>query len=521
METSPPQWLKLQVPGFRLLLYRFDIEPESYAFYVTDLNSVWCEDLAYQQIIERADDCTTPFCGIDPKQSVDQFRAFLDMLAVGLAEPTGGGEDDRVLRSIKLDGTRLNLTLKITQQIHMAPEASQSQSQSYSQTQGSSSYSHSQTSLGTHSETCVDWSFFLTSIPKANHRYTYAFQTIVLGLAGIVDAQGQQISDLMTVLRQKDFHLRHLREEYHDMREPRIHREAFRQFVPAAWQADWKARRDLAGTAVGGGQADVDEVVTRAVTEYGGALWGYHAFGRHWTGSTDAVTGSGVLSSSTSLPVAWHPELARSSLAQSSPPPAGTAQPNYIADAAPATEAASVGDETTASEEEDELADLPQIKPDPLSIPSSAAATPLTTYLPSSSPLRSPQKRRQSELLSSEPPTPSPKKRAKYGGLPALDPAARTGSGSLVLDLDSKRKSAVKSELKSFIMGRPVSTASLQSSSVPTATAKAAAAAAKEEGQPAAAAGAAGTEATSQDRQKELQDRLAGKNARQRPKRRF
>lgn len=450
MEDAPPRWLKLQVPGYRLLLHRFDIEAESYTLYITDLRHVWIEFLPYQQIIQRADRTSTKTCNIDPKQSLANFRRVLEMLGKALTMKL----DELSERSITLNKRKSAMTLLVKTKDPPPESLEQIYSQSQSQSHSLRSSQPEQNSL--------EWKFSLLPLEMSDPRYILVFQTLILGLVGVIDAQGQQISDLMTLIRKKDFHLRHLREEYHITEQPRIHREASRTFNPDEWKDGWISQREEAGEA---GAADVDEILTRSMTERVPPLWGFHALGCVWRGSMVMTDQSSSPVSRDKLPEGMIP----------SSPPLLYNNPDE--------------GESTASEDDV----VPDMKEEP-------KAAYVLTFPLSSSPLHSPQKRKfpAFDSLASEPPSPSPKKRMRQFS---------TASSSLASDLDSKRRPAQMLPTPTLPGANTIQKSTLESSSVPTTTAVSA---------------EKSHETELEKRKKELEARLAGKSGRaSRPKRRF
>lgn len=400
MDDAPPRWLKLQVPGYRLLLYRFDIEPESYTLYITDLHNVWVEFLPYQQIIQRADANKT--CNIDPKTSLSEFYRFLEKLEAILAIEL----NELAQRSIKMKRQGMSLS------INTKDPPPESLEQAYSQSQSQSLHSAPENNV-------LDWTFCLIPLEMTDPRFILVFQTLILGLVGVIDSQGQQISDLMSLLRKKDFHLRHLREEYHVTDQPRIHRDAALQFVPDQWKANWKTQRESIGEA---GTADVEDVLTRSMNEHAQTIWGFHAHGCRWQGSMSITIGQSY------SPMHTLPLIPSS-------PPALANGPND-------------GEITASSDDE------PEVKKEQREV------TPALTYPVLSSPLHSPHKRHRSDINPEEPPNPSPKKRMRQFSNP---------SSSLALDLGSMRRPSnpVTSVSVNTLLKRP---SPLQISS-PTATA--------------------------------------------------
>lgn len=419
MDDSPPRWLKLQVPGYRLLLYRFDIEAESYCLYLTDLSRVWLEALPYQKILQRADTSSngigSPYKGIDPGQNLAEFYRFLGVLEEGL----GADPSDLVQRtlsqtqSLNQNSMVLHLKLSEARTVYFpAHQASQSQSQP-------------------DTSPALGWTFHLAPLAPTDPRFLLAFQTLILGLVGVVDAQGQQISELTGLLRKKDFHLRHLREEIGHTTEPRIHVDAWRQFKPEAWQSDWTSvRLNLQEK----GTEDVDVVLGRAVTERAKPLWGFHAHGCRWAGSMlMRDDGLGALPLKSSASSKKKKKEVPEGLLPSSPPPfeptQQTQQPPSLHDDSTASE-----DEPIAAGDDDAFAtsSLPNIKEEP-------ECTPVpSNYDISSSPLRSPHKRRRPLGLNpSEPPSPSPKKRMRTETIPLQPQPVRS---ALALEMEAKRR---------------------------------------------------------------------------------
>lgn len=503
MDDSPPVWFKLNVPGSRLLLCRFDIEAETYALYVTDLTQIWVEALTYQQILQRADDCIVGG-GLDPKRSMNEFYALLEKLSEHLAAPapsatskTGSATE----KSTKMQNREMVLSVKIVEEI-AASELSQT-------------YSQSQSYTPTH-ETSINWTFKLTLMSKADPRYLVVFQTIMLGLIGVVDAQGQQISELMVLLRKKDFHLRHLREEYHDTTEPHIHREAARTFVPSTWQHDWKSRREEAALA-DATTLDVEEVLTRAFTDYATPLWGFHSAGRHWSGSlNDAVAGA---SPEQAAYKQSKRNKARDSLLPSSPPPLQLSQRNSYSQSQSQRSQPLITPEEESTQSEDEV----PVKTEQ----ESPAAIPAALPLPSLSPLKSPSKRKRGDglidlaNLKSEPPSPSPKRQrqttAFSSSLTAPSFSATTFPPIPKLDT-SLPKDNNNTDTDGFVKpssSQPLaSTTSLEAATEPTATAQVL----EKDKQTDTT-----TSTSTSTREKELKEQIAKKAAvaRQRQKRRF
>ncbi|KAF5098179.1 hypothetical protein D0Z00_002127 [Geotrichum galactomycetum] len=104
-----------------------------------------------------------------------------------------------------------------------------------------------------------------------------AFQTLLVGLLGVIDAQNNQIGDLCALLKKKDFHLRHLKDETGGKSEPAIHKEAYGSFERAPWITQWLVDRAQ------GDEDDIVNIVRRSFSPAADMLWGYHARGRVWT----------------------------------------------------------------------------------------------------------------------------------------------------------------------------------------------------------------------------------------------
>ena len=75
------QQLHLSRQDLPPLLFQYTQTRESYALYVTDLTSIWAEQLSKTQILKRADECATT---IDPSEDLDQLELLLTKIGEAL-----------------------------------------------------------------------------------------------------------------------------------------------------------------------------------------------------------------------------------------------------------------------------------------------------------------------------------------------------------------------------------------------------------------------------------------------------
>lgn len=256
MEKSPPKWHRLPTDS-HLLLYRFDWESDNYTLYVTDLQNVYVELLSYKQIIKRAFHYNTVgTAGIEPQANLSEFYLLLERLETGLTIPNTTRVVNAGTSRSTSRGLRLELEVKFPPSDQYAPE-SQSQRLFIP-------------------NPVLSWHFMAQPLPSNDPLHVMAFQTLLVGLLGIIDAQRNQIDDLCTLLKKKDFHLRHLKAETGATSEPAIHKDAYRPFERAPWIARWIIDRVK-------GEEDIVNIVRRLFTTTADMLWGYHARGRIWT----------------------------------------------------------------------------------------------------------------------------------------------------------------------------------------------------------------------------------------------
>jgi len=251
MEKSPPKWHRLPTDS-HLLLYRFDWEPDHYTFYLTDLQNVYVELLSYKQIIKRAFHYdTVGSAGIEPQANLSEFYLLLGRLESGLTMA------DTTRVSSPRHGLQLDLQVKF-------PPSDQYASQSQSQRLFNPN-------------PVLSWHFAARPLPSTDPLHAMAFQTLLAGLLGVIDAQHNQIGDLCTLLKKKDFHLRHLKDETGGTSEPAIHKDAYGPFERGPWISQWLVDRAQEG------EDDIVNIVRRSFAPAADMLWGYHARGRAWT----------------------------------------------------------------------------------------------------------------------------------------------------------------------------------------------------------------------------------------------
>lgn len=256
MENSPPKWHRLPTDS-HLLLYRFDWESDNYTLYVTDLQNVYVELLSYKQIIKRAFHYNTVgTAGIEPQANLSEFYVLLDRLETGLTIANTTRVVNKGTSRSTSRGLRLELEVKF-------PPTDQYASESQSQRLFIPN-------------PVLSWHFMVQPLPSNDPLHVMAFQTLLVGLLGIIDSQRNQIDDLCTLLKKKDFHLRHLKAETGATSEPAIHKDAYRPFERAPWTARWIIDRSK-------GEEDIMNIVRRLFTTAADMLWGYHARGRIWT----------------------------------------------------------------------------------------------------------------------------------------------------------------------------------------------------------------------------------------------
>jgi hypothetical protein len=121
------------------------------------------------------------------------------------------------------------------------------------------------------------WHFRVRPLPSNGPMHVMAFQTLLAGLLGVIDAQHDQIGDLCTLLKKKYFHFRHLKDETSAKNEPAIHKDAYGPFERASWITQWLVDWSQ------GDENDIVNIVRRSFSSVANLLWGYHARGRIWT----------------------------------------------------------------------------------------------------------------------------------------------------------------------------------------------------------------------------------------------
>jgi hypothetical protein len=252
MEKSPPKWHRLPIDS-HLLLYRFDWGSDYYTLYLTDLQKVYVELLSYKQIVKRAFHYNTVGnAGIEPQANLSEFYLLLGRLEAGLTM----ANTTRVSSS---NSSGLQLELQVT-----FPSNDQYASQSQSQRLFNPN-------------PVLSWHFMVRPLPSNDPLHVMAFQTLLAGLLGVIDAQHNQIGDLCTLLKKKDFHLRHLKDEIGAKNEPAIHKDAYSPFERAPWITQWLVDRSQ------GDEDDIVNIVRRSFSPVADLLWGYHARGCIWT----------------------------------------------------------------------------------------------------------------------------------------------------------------------------------------------------------------------------------------------
>lgn len=104
-----PRWhkLSLQAKNLPSLLFRYTWTHEGYELYLTDLTSIWSEQLHHGNIVQRAEqECTT----IDPSEGKDQMELLLTKVGEAL---DGAGGEPRLNSGSQADSIEINISAKL------------------------------------------------------------------------------------------------------------------------------------------------------------------------------------------------------------------------------------------------------------------------------------------------------------------------------------------------------------------------------------------------------------------------
>lgn len=84
------EWHRLQISGaFPPLLFQYSWNRQGYELYVTDLTSIWSEQLPHERIVKRAEQCATT---IDPSEGTEQLQVFLSKIGEALRGDGGNAK---------------------------------------------------------------------------------------------------------------------------------------------------------------------------------------------------------------------------------------------------------------------------------------------------------------------------------------------------------------------------------------------------------------------------------------------
>lgn len=195
-----------------------------------------------------------------------------------------------LVQSNDMQNGESHLLLKVS-----APQIS-SRNNSESQGKGSSSQQqHLQFSLGFSSSQQSQhssqkkkeyppfrWEFKLHSIKSGNPLLQTLFQSLILGLVGIVDTLCAQRHELFEIIHRKDINLLDLSEAYgNSAYKPKRYKAEYKKFQKKEWETKWFSARVS-------GCDNLVNVFDRAM-DSAQPVWGFHAVGKHWTGKLTIV----------------------------------------------------------------------------------------------------------------------------------------------------------------------------------------------------------------------------------------
>lgn len=106
------RWRKLPIqsdnlPSLPSLLFQYTWTRKGYEFYMTDLTSIWSEQLSHKDVLDRAEQGSTT---IDPSEGDDQ----LDLLLTKIGEALGGSNGKPTINSgSRPDSIAINISAKL------------------------------------------------------------------------------------------------------------------------------------------------------------------------------------------------------------------------------------------------------------------------------------------------------------------------------------------------------------------------------------------------------------------------
>lgn len=126
------------------------------------------------------------------------------------------------------------------------------------------------------------WEFRLQPIESGNPILQTLFQSLILGLIGIVDTLCAQRHELYEIIHRKDINLLDLSEAYgNSTYKPKRYKAEFKKFQKTDWETRWYTSRIS-------GCDSLANVFDRAM-DSAQPVWGFHAIGRHWAGALTIV----------------------------------------------------------------------------------------------------------------------------------------------------------------------------------------------------------------------------------------
>ncbi|KAJ6131444.1 DNA double-strand break repair and VJ recombination XRCC4 N-terminal [Penicillium sp. IBT 18751x] len=103
-----PKWHRLQISGaFPPLLFQYSWTRQGYELHVTDLTSIWSEQLPHKEIAKRAEQSAT---SIDPSEGAEQLQVFLSKIGEALR---GDGGSAKLHRGPYTDSLELTTSTRL------------------------------------------------------------------------------------------------------------------------------------------------------------------------------------------------------------------------------------------------------------------------------------------------------------------------------------------------------------------------------------------------------------------------